>query len=112
MLKQAIGVPKIRTMSVVRDSRTSAGVQIADVLLGAVLCPWNAASEEGSCKRRIAAHLLDGIGWKDHLADTFPAEWKFNIWTLRDRTASGPRRVKGRACQHKFTVKPYRRTSS
>lgn len=108
MLVETVGDPKIKTLSTVADSRTSAGVQIADVLLGAVLCPWNQAVVDGTSKPRIAAHLLDCLGWSDHLADTFPAEWKFNIWTLRDRFSAEPRRVKGRACRHRYPVKAYR----
>jgi hypothetical protein len=64
------------------DSKQRNGIQLCDLLLGAVMDSWNADSEsaaKGSVRDRIASHL----GWDDLRADTNPKERKFNIWYLQ-----------------------------
>jgi hypothetical protein len=107
MLKQTIGVPKITSMHTV-DSKRRAGIQVVDLLLGAVLCPWNADVERNSPKARVSRHLLSRIGWPDHKAGTFADEWKFNLWWLS--SIPEKRHAPGRRCNYHFPVRPYRRS--
>jgi hypothetical protein len=105
MLVQSIGESKITSMDVV-DSKGRAGVQIADLLLGAALSPWNAVSDPNSPKARVAKHLYSRLGWPDHRGGTFAREWKFNLWWLA--SAGEPRHAPGRPCRYHFPVRPYK----
>lgn len=90
-LKKELGHPAVATLFT-RDSKTTSGIGLADVLLGAVMDDWCGTSESAakqSVKRSIAGHL----GWGDLAADTKPFEWKFNIWTFYDPTTGNPRPV-------------------
>jgi hypothetical protein len=66
------------------NSKRYNGIQLSDLLLGAVLDTWNKVSSSGhkaTLKKQIAGYL----GWPDLSADTYPTERKFNIWWLTDR---------------------------
>lgn len=106
MLQQTVGSPKITSMHVV-NSRHRAGVQVADLLLGAALARWQVDHRGGSAKDRVCGHLLSRIGWHDHVAGTYAHEWKFNLWWLA--SAGEPRHAPGRRCNFHFPVRPYRR---
>jgi len=65
------------------DSKQHAGIQVCDVLLGAVMDAFNRGSKnqaKATIRKQIAAHL----GWEDLDADTKPHERKFNIWYMCD----------------------------
>lgn len=108
MLREALGDQRIKSMAVV-DSKGRAGVQLADLLLGAVLSPWQAAAEPGGAKDRISQHLFSRLGWDDHRAGTFAKEWKFNLWWLAAEDEE--RHAGARPCRHHFPVKAYRRAA-
>ena len=106
MLRAALGEAAINTMAVV-NSKGRAGIQLADLLLGAVLCPWQENVESDGVKARISKHIYSRLGWTDHRAGTFAGEWKFNLWWLSAKDEK--RHAPGRACKHYFPVHPYRR---
>ena len=92
LLEQAPSFRGSNTIHSVRtvDSKDSPGVQLADLLVGAVLAARHGVIESESKKalvRRIAAHL----GWQDLLSDTLPNAKKFNIWRFWDPTSGHPR---------------------
>lgn len=67
-----------------RDSKETTGIQVADVLLGAVMSARN-RDATSAAKLALQAHTSELLGWKDLDADTYPEEWKFNIWSFRGR---------------------------
>ncbi len=72
------------------DSKATPGVQLSDVLLGAIVSARRGqatSAAKHSLIKRIAGHL----DWPDLLADTMPAVRKFNIWRFWHPT-SGERR--------------------
>lgn len=94
------------------DSKAYNGIQLSDLLLGAVLDTWNEGSSsehKAAVKARIASYL----GWPDLKADTHPSERKFNVWWLTDRFHRGEERpVKSRSVRlvhHLPPIKRYRR---
>lgn len=84
------------------DSARTAGIQLADLLIGCVLATWQGAVTSAH-KRELIAHVADHMGWADMLADTRPDEWKCNIWYFYDPT-SGPRRIQTRAVRLKYEM--------
>jgi hypothetical protein len=91
MLKQEIGIQAIQSL-LTRSSKLTLGIQLSDLLLGAVLsdmCHANPGQHKAEIKRSIAEHL----GWLDLAADTKPYEWKFNIWYFHDPTEMRPREI-------------------
>ncbi|SMB82378.1 Protein of unknown function [Pasteurella testudinis DSM 23072] len=71
------------------DSKQSYGVQLCDLLLGAVLSVYQNDSS-AIRKKELAMLVAEHLGW-DHLKyDTFGTEKKFNIWNFYDPT-KGPR---------------------
>jgi hypothetical protein len=77
------------------DSHDYLGIQLCDLLLGAVVDTWNDRSRnefKSKLKTRIAWHL----GWEDLSSDTMPEERKFNVWRLTDQVRKGERPVKTR----------------
>jgi hypothetical protein len=86
----AEGVDSINSLTEC-DSHDYLGIQLADLLLGAVVDSWNQRSTnpyKGKLKSRIASHL----GWRDLRSDTIPAERKFNVWRLTDQIRKGQKR--------------------
>lgn len=65
------------------DSKLYPGIQLCDVLLGAVLDGWNRAST-GDAKPDLRRHVAKHLGWDDLDSDTMPSERKFNIWYMCD----------------------------
>jgi hypothetical protein len=108
-LRQAIGHAPIQTM-LTRNSRESAGVQIADFLLGAVLASWNERVADDGPRAGVLRHVAKHLGWEDLRADTRPQEWKFNIWYHHDPEQQSARGVQTRECNWLVPVQPYRRT--
>ena len=78
-------VHSVRTV----DSKKSQGIQLSDLLLGAVVSARRhkfSSKEKQSIVNLIASHL----GWPDLLADTVPSTKKFNIWQFWDPTSNKP----------------------
>jgi hypothetical protein len=72
------------------ESKESLGVQMGDVLLGAVMAARHGDVTAGpklAVIDRIAGHL----GWHDLRSDTFPAATKFKVWRFWDPTSGAPR---------------------
>jgi hypothetical protein len=93
-LNKEIGVAAIHTL-LTRDSKLSLGIQLADVLLGAVMSEIagdTTAPHKLAVRKAVAEHL----GWPDLHADTDPAEWKFNIWRFWNPKGSEPREAHAR----------------
>ncbi len=72
------------------DSKESPGVQLSDLLLGAVMA---ARHREISAehKHRLVEHIAGYLGWDDLETDTMPGAKKFNIWRFWDPTSGKPR---------------------
>lgn len=72
------------------DSKTSPGIQLSDLLLGAVMAARHkevTAEPKLKLIQRIASHL----GWDDLESDTMPAAQKFNVWRFWDPKSGKPR---------------------
>ena len=72
------------------DSRETPGVQLSDLLLGAVMAARHGEIESSS-KQNVIARIADHLGWDDLAADTMPGAQKFNIWRFWDPTSGKPR---------------------
>jgi hypothetical protein len=70
------------------ESHDYVGIQIADLLLGAVVDTWNRRSTT-SHKANLQTHIAKHLGWEDLRSDTMPEERKFNIWRLTDQFHPG-----------------------
>lgn len=81
-LKRDIGCELI-TRLVTRDSKSSAGIQVADLLLGATVAAWN-REIVSPAKLRVMRHLAGYLNWPDMFSDTWPHEVKFNVWSFLD----------------------------
>jgi hypothetical protein len=83
-LNSRIGRKPIRNLEEC-NSKEEPGIQICDVLLGAVLEPWNQdadpESKRGGAKYRIIQKIGDKMGerWDGLRPDTKPHVWKYNI---------------------------------
>jgi hypothetical protein len=67
------------------DSKEFEGIQLCDVLLGAVVDTWNEGSTSDH-KAALKTHIASYLGWSDIRSDTRPSERKFNVWWLTDQT--------------------------
>jgi hypothetical protein len=92
VLKPAFG--KVRGVDRVniKDSKQAPSIQLADLLLGAVLSEWE-GKVVAPDKLAVRDAIANNLGWSDLRADTDQAERKFNIWMFHDdergsRTAS------------------------
>jgi hypothetical protein len=109
-LKQRLGFTPIHTL-VTRDSKGSAGIQLADVLLGAVVSGWN-EEPVAEPKARLRDFVAEHLGWRHLRADTRHWEWKFNIWYFYDPTSGGLRESRSWMLNLKYPAPPYvRRTA-
>lgn len=102
-LQNEIGQPAVRTLFT-RDSKTTSGIQVADVLLGAVMDDW-AGSSTTAPKQRVKKAIADCLGWSDLNADTLPSEWKFNIWTFWNPKAGEGRRLQTRPVRLRYPTR-------
>ncbi len=91
-----------------RDSKDTAGIQLADLLLGASLCPWQ-GDVTAEPKKRISRLVAMHLGWADTHADTYVHESKFNLWYFYDPTAGEPREVQARKVNLLYPVVPFRK---
>ena len=104
-LKKKLGYNPILSLREVQDSKTSAGIQIVDVLLGAFMSGWLNV-DVAEPKRQVRQELLDLIGWPDFRADTRRSEWKFNIWVYHI-PGRGLREVRWRKLKLRYQAVPY-----
>lgn len=86
MLKKEVSDTVLEAL-VTKDSKSVAGIQISDLLLGATMAAFQRTIQtphKHAVVREVAAHL----GWPDLFADTYPGERKFNIWYFHDKRYS------------------------
>lgn len=107
LLTQKLGVPAIHSL-MVADSKKTVGIQLADVLLGAIVAPWQ-ASFGSEHKEAISRRVFEHLGWDDHLADTSMNVWKFNIWHFYDPTSGVKRYVESRKVRFIYAPVAYSR---
>jgi hypothetical protein len=93
-LAKEIGHPAIATLFT-RDSKSTPGIALADVLLGAVMDDWCGESSSEP-KRAVKTAVATHLGWRDLAADTTRDEWKFNIWAFFDPTTGDERPTRTR----------------
>lgn len=87
-----------------KDSKTTASIQLCDVLLGAVMNAWQQkASSEA--KLDLSSWIAHHLGWDDLRSDTKPRERKFNVWYFHDSTL-GARDVATRSVRLKYPLPP------
>lgn len=82
------------------NSKHCHGVQLCDLLLGAVLSGYQ---KDVSSERKQALSLLiaEHLGWDKLMYDTLSTEKKFNIWYFYDPT-KGPRLVETQRIKLKY----------
>lgn len=73
------GVPKPEIRVTTRESHDVRAIQLCDLLLGAVMAPWQETAV-ATGKLELQRHLAGHLGWRDLRADTFESATKFNIW--------------------------------
>jgi hypothetical protein len=105
-LKRDLGYAPVHTFTT-RDSKTTPGIQLADLLLGAIMSDWN-QEDLGDVKSRVRDWIAEHLGWRSLNADTRHWEWKFNIWQFFDPTSGGMREHQSWAVNWKYPVQPYR----
>lgn len=93
-LAKSFGQKNIISSVMTKDSKSSEHIQIADFLLGAVMCAYQGKATSDA-KIAISNKVASYLGWETLLHDTWPNERKFNIWTFFDRT-KGPRTIETR----------------
>lgn len=101
------GKKNIISTVVTKDSKSSEHIQIADFLLGSVMCAYQGkASSEA--KLAVSNNVASYLGWDTMFHDTWNNERKFNIWTFHDPTR-GSRRVETKAVNLKYKLPDRRR---
>ncbi|MFB6262535.1 MAG: DUF3800 domain-containing protein, partial [Bradymonadaceae bacterium] len=69
------------------DSRSSRGVQLADLFVGALRASWE--DDPTGARGEVAGELATQLGWNDLQAATEP-NLKFNVWLHRDSFDRAP----------------------
>lgn len=77
------------------DSKDSPGVQLSDLLIGAVMAA-RLGEVEAEPKIRLIGRIARRLGWSNLTHATFEEETKFNIWRFWDPTSGCPRPEPGR----------------
>ncbi|MCW2479763.1 DUF3800 domain-containing protein [Candidatus Symbiopectobacterium sp. NZEC135] len=90
-LAQTFGRKNIINSVVSKDSKSSEHIQIADFLLGAVMCAYQGKAS-AEAKIEVSKKVAYYLGWNSLKYDTWPKERKFNIWFFFDRSR-GPREI-------------------
>ncbi|MEQ1935030.1 MAG: DUF3800 domain-containing protein [Fimbriimonadaceae bacterium] len=104
-LKQRIGFTPIHNL-VTRDSRDAVGIQVADVLLGAIVTDWNQEAT-ASAKKGLRDWVAEHLGWRHLRADIRHWEWKFNIWYFHADGELKKREASSWTLNLKYPVPPY-----
>ena len=101
-LKNELGLEPLKTLFT-RDSKATAGIQVADLLLGAAMADFQDESTS-TAKAHMRKALAEFLGWPDLRADTALTEWKFNIWYFYDPSTGVKREVKTRPVKMKIPL--------
>lgn len=72
------------------DSRDTPGVQLSDLLLGAVMAA-RVGEARAHAKLAVIERICSHLGWDSLAYDTKPDVIKFNIWRFWDPTSGEPR---------------------
>ena len=70
---------------ITRDSSDTPGIQLCDLMLGAVMETWQKQAVHPA-KKAVRQCIADHLGWPALDADTYKTERKFNIWYFLDTT--------------------------
>lgn len=106
-LENELGISAVHTLFT-RDSKATLGIQLSDVLLGAVMAEVTSEANSGP-KLRIRRAVAEHLGWSDLKADTLYAEWKFNIWHFYNPKSGEPREVTTRRVRLKLPMPALKR---
>jgi hypothetical protein len=106
-LRNELGIEPLKSL-VTRDSKDMLGIQVGDLLLGAVLSDWQKKAQSPH-KKALAGQIAKHLGWADLKADTHLRTWKFNIWHFHDPTVGRPREIKTRPVPSSWVVPGGRR---
>lgn len=87
------------------DSKNHAGIQLCDLLLGAVMEAWQKSSQH-EAKKLVRGYVAEHLGWKNLDSDTYKHERKFNIWYFTDTTRE-KRRVKTKKVELRYPYPTY-----
>lgn len=82
------------------NSKDHIGIQLCDLLLGAVMETWQKSSKH-EAKIAVRQCIAEHLGWSELNSDTYKTERKFNIWYFTD-TAREKRRVKTKKVNLKY----------
>ena len=105
-LRQQLGYDAIHDV-IECDSEETLGIQLADLLVGAVVAAWN-GKVTSIHKQALQQSIAEYVGWTDLQADMRPDEWKFNVWYFWDPTCGGPRRATTREVNLKIPLPKWR----
>jgi hypothetical protein len=105
-LENTYGIKPLVSVRAV-DSKESLGIQLCDFLLGAAMAEWQ-SDMTSDHKKRMTALMADLLNWPDMKADTFPHEWKFNIWSFHNPAARLPRDRKTRPVRLRYPMPTFR----
>lgn len=106
-LERSLGASPLRRIAT-KDSRETPGIQLADLLLGAVVTAWNKETS-GAAKTRMRTLVAKHLGWSELRGDTRPEEWKFNIWNFWDPTEKRSREINTQPVRHLFPTPAFQR---
>ncbi|WP_439291219.1 DUF3800 domain-containing protein [Lonepinella koalarum] len=105
IIRQKTGVENAITELREINSKQCVGVQLCDLLLGAVLSGYQ--KDSTSERKQVLSKLIaEYLGWDSLAYDTLQNEKKFNIWYFYDPT-KGPRLVRSKETNLKYPM-PYK----
>jgi len=99
-LKKELSVKYNLTSVIQQDSKKAQSIQLADLLLGAVMAAWRQETKM-SAKLDLQLNIAEHLDWRDLRADTWKTERKFNIWWFHPNRER-PRYVKTRDVNLKY----------
>ena len=82
MLQRELGEAVLEAL-VTKDSKSVAGIQVSDLLLGATMAAFQKLIQADH-KHAVVQEIAEHLGWPDLCADTYPSERKFNIWYFQN----------------------------
>lgn len=101
-LRNELQIEPLKSL-VTRDSKETPGIQVVDLLVGAVLSDWQGKAQSLP-KKALAGRVAKHLGWSNLKADTPLGAWKFNVWYFYDPVAGKPREVKTRSIPPSWMV--------
>lgn len=102
IIRQKTTIPKAILQLNEVNSKQCHGVQLCDLLLGAVLSGYQKDSSSER-KQALSTLIAEYVGWDKLAYDTLDTEKKFNIWYFYDPT-KGPRIVETKEMRLKYPL--------